>query len=526
MLVRITFFLLIPFFAIGQKHHQRLSEIDVKHYRFQLELSDRSNLIYGKAKVDVQFKKAVSKIDLDLVAKDPKTGKGMEVTKVYSGKKELKFEQSENKLIIFLSQKAKVDTVVSFIINYRGIPTDGLIIAENKYGQRTFFGDNWPNRAHNWLPTVDHPSDKATVEFIVTAPDHYQVVANGEQVEETNVTDSTKITHWREKVPLPTKVMVIGVARFAVNLAGYVDTIPVTTWVYRTDRNIGFGDYKIAVDILDFFYQKIGSYPYEKLANVQSKTIYGGMENAGNIFYFENSVNGLQNQHKLVAHEIAHQWFGNSASELNWHHVWLSEGFATYMTDLYLEEVHGIEAFQENLKRERSQVLNYSRRNPTPVIDTTITNYVQLLSPNVYQKAGWVLHMLRQEIGTDIFWKGIRSYYNQYQFSNALTKDFQKVMEATSGKDLDYFFQQWLRQPGHPVLEVQHQLIPTGTKIIIRQKQAFVFDFPLELMLINKNGESIKKQIRINSKTHSFEIEENIQEIILDPNVKLLFEEG
>ncbi|MEL6925988.1 MAG: M1 family aminopeptidase [Bacteroidota bacterium] len=310
-----------------------------------MALSDSSDVIYGKARIDIQFQKSVSGFHLDLDAKDAGEEKGMLVKNVWLDDREIPFAHEQQTLSIQLPDAVAAGDVRSFVIQYEGIPADGLIIAKNKHDERTFFGDNWPNRAHNWLPTVDHPSDKATVEFVVTTPGHYQTIANGEQIEETNLNDNTRLTHWKENVPLPTKVMVIGVARFAVNLAGYVDQIPVTSWVYRQDRYAGFGDYKMATEVLAFFIKKIGTYPYGKLANVQSKTRYGGMENAGNIFYFENSVNGKKDQEKLIAHEIAHQWFGNSASEMSWHHLWLSEGFATYLTDLYLEEVRGRAAF-------------------------------------------------------------------------------------------------------------------------------------------------------------------------------------
>ncbi|MFT5167251.1 MAG: aminopeptidase N, partial [Saprospiraceae bacterium] len=393
-------------------------------------------------------------------------------------------------------------------------------------GDRTFFGDNWPDRARHWLPTVDHPSDKATVEFIVTAPDHYQVIANGDQIEETNITDDTKLTHWKELVPLPTKVMVIGAARFAVNTAGYVDHIPVTSWVYRQDRDNGFLDYKIAIGVLDYFDQKIAAYPYGKLANVQSKTRYGGMENAGNIFYYENSVNGNQDQEKLIAHEIAHQWFGNSASELNWHHIWLSEGFATYMTDLYLEDVRGKAAFLENLKKERQKVIKYAQKKLAPIVDVSVTDYNKLLNPNSYQKGAWVLHMLRHKLGDELFLKGIQNYYHKYAYANALSEDFQQVMEETSDKKLGDFFKQWLYQAGHPVLKIE--VSKRKSQITIRQVQGKnLFTFPLDLEIINDEEDRMRKTVWIDSKSHTFTIkmEGEIQRIIVDPDCWLLFEE-
>jgi aminopeptidase N len=529
MLSRIIIFFFCFFLysnrSSAQTHYQRSSEIDVLHYNFNLTINDQNDVISGKAEIDIRFLKPVSTFALDLVGQG-KDGNGMKVMEIRKGKDKLHFAHSENRLNIRLDKLASIEDTLTFMISYEGIPGDGLIISENKHGDRTFFGDNWPDRAHHWLPTVDHPSDKATVEFIITAPDHYQVVANGEQIEETNISDDKKTTHWKESVPLPTKVMVFGAARFAVNNAGYVNHVPVSSWVYPQDRDNGFLDYKIAIGVLDYFDKKIATYPYEKLANVQSKTRYGGMENAGNIFYYENSVNGNQDQEKLIAHEIAHQWFGNSASELNWHHIWLSEGFATYMTDLYLEDVRGREAFIDNLKKERQQVINYAQKKLAPIVDVSVTDYNNLLNPNSYQKGAWVLHMLRHELGDELFLAGIQKYYDKYALSNALSEDFQQVMEEVSGKNLSTFFKQWLYQPGHPILEIE--VSKRKSSITIRQKQVGnLFEFPVDFEIVNDEGDHIRKTFRIDSASQTFpiKIEGRIQHVNIDPDCWLLFEQ-
>jgi aminopeptidase N len=251
------------------------------------------------------------------------------------------------------------DSIFNFEITYSGVPKDGLIIGENLHGDRTFFADNWPNRTHNWFPCVDHPSDKATVEFKIIAPNHYQVIANGYLFEETNLSHNLNLYHYKSAEPLPTKVMVIGVARFAVQHLGETNNIPVSTWVYPQTKEQGFYDFANSKKILEFYIEKFGEYPYQKLANVQSKTQFGGMENAGAIFYFEKSVTGERKHEDLIAHEIVHQWFGNSASETDWPHLWLSEGFANYFSSLYILETKGEAAFQERMKEERKTVLNF-----------------------------------------------------------------------------------------------------------------------------------------------------------------------
>ncbi|MEQ9413808.1 MAG: M1 family aminopeptidase, partial [Cyclobacteriaceae bacterium] len=289
--------------------YPRNSNIDIQHYQFMIDLNDSDNTITGTTEVSILFKNSVSTFELDLVGKS-QDGKGMTVSSVLQNKKPLKFSQQNDRLSITLNTPPQVGEEIAIAIKYSGTPTDGLVISTNKFGDRTFFGDNWPNRAHHWLPTIDHPYDKASCEFIIIAPSHYQAIANGILVEKTNLPNNKTLTHWKETVVLPTKVMVIGVAKFAVTTAGVINNIPVETWVYPQNKEAGFGDFKMATDVLNYFIEHVGPYPYQKLANVQSTTRFGGMENASNIFYFENSVTGKNEREGLIAHEIAHQWFG------------------------------------------------------------------------------------------------------------------------------------------------------------------------------------------------------------------------
>src|SRR6201996_3437898 len=180
--------------------------IDVQHYSFNLQLNDADNVIRGQAEIHLKFLKDAGSFKLDLV-KQNGTGKGMLVSSVTENGANLQFQQDNDALSI--TEAAKAGSEHTYSITYSGVPVDGLIISTNEYNHRTFFGDNWPNRAHNWLPCVDDPADKATVDFIITAPDHYQVVANGAKLSETAQPGNLKTTHWKESAPLSTKVMVI-----------------------------------------------------------------------------------------------------------------------------------------------------------------------------------------------------------------------------------------------------------------------------------------------------------------------------
>jgi aminopeptidase N len=501
--------------------------VDVTHYQFSLRLNDSTDIIEGTAEITVKFRGAVRSFSFDL--KNPTTaGKGMEVTEVNLKKPGFSWDHSGNKLRITLAGPAAGNSELKVTINWKGVPADGLIISKNKFGDRTFFADHWPDRASFYLPVVNHPSDKATVEFKITAPSHYKVVGSGYLVEERTVTNGFTLTHWKEDVPLAVKVMAFAAAPFAVQLAGTQGNIPVTTWVFEKNAKEGFNDYAVALKPLAFYDSIIGPYPYEKLANVQSKTIFGGLENAGCIFYSENSVTGQGRAENLIAHEIAHQWFGNSVTEKDWHHIWLSEGFATYMTSVYLEKRYGELKLRESMRSARDRVLRALERNPGPVIDTTITDLMKLLSANSYQKGSWVLHMLRNKLGDEVFWKGMRLYYERFRDGNALTSDLENVMEEVSRSELGDFFHEWLYVPGQPNLKIT---TAEGSKkgtvdIVITQLQDHLFTFPLELQVEDKNGSRIEKVIITGKETRFNVAASPDPKIFTDPYVKLLFRES
>lgn len=503
--------------ALGQPN------IDVLHYRFSIGINDVDDTILGVAEITLKALQPINEFSLDLKSAT-NANKGMKVIKLL-GTNIRGHLHEENKLKIILAQKLNTGDSVSFHVFYSGTPADGLIISKTKFGHRSFFADNWPDRGHNWLPCHDDPADKATVEFMVTAPEHYQVVANGVQIEESSVGNNLKLTRWIEDTPISTKVMVIGVADFAVNLSGVVNgCIPVYSWVYPENKDKGFYDYEMANEIMEYYIRHIGPYGYKKLANVQSKTRFGGLENANTIFYSENSVSGTRKSEGLIAHEIAHQWFGNMATEKSFGHLWLSEGFATYFTILYFENRYGKDTAIKMLKDDRSQTIAFSKESNKAIVDTEETDYMKLLNANSYQKGGFVLHMLRSELGDSIFWRSIRKYYATYAGSIADTRDLQKVFEAVSGKDLKQFFDQWLYTTGQPDLDITWKYDADRSLVIeVKQLQKNIFKFPLTFK-INSSPGSKKEKVFVDKAIATFTIkqEQKPLSIIVDPDTELL----
>jgi aminopeptidase N len=430
--------------------YPRQLAVDAVHYRFAVTLAESSARIEGETHATLRIVAPVRAIELDLMSASGE--KGMTVSGVTSGGRVLQFSHDANRLRLPVPEDAKPGHDVTYVIRYAGIPIDGLQVFTNMHGERVVFSEGWPNRARHWLPTIDHPYDKATGEMIVIAPAQYQAVSNGVLVEEVDLGSGQRRTHWRQSVPIASWLFALGLARFDAHHAGTVQGVPLQTWVFPQNRDAGRELFEqTSRRAMDFFSERIGPYPYERLANVQAAGFAGGMENATVIFYGEK---GVASGRGPVAHEIAHQWFGNSVTERDWDDVWLSEGFATYFALLYVEQFQGRDAFVQGLMRSRTTILQLEQKRPdTPVIHRNLSDMERLLNQFVYQKGGWILHMLRRELGDEAFWRGIREYYRRYRDRNASTDELRQVMEGTSGKDLGWFFAQWLTRSGVPRIE-------------------------------------------------------------------------
>jgi aminopeptidase N len=506
---------------------------DVLSYHLAIQLSDSSDMIQVNEQIRAVVKVNSQNLSFDLYSID-KSGKGMRVHSLEVNGGSVDFTHENNQITINRMNHQEGDTL-EFHLVFSGIPADGLIIGENKFGNRTFFGDNWPNRAHHWFACNDHPSDKALVSFDVIAPRKYQVIANGTLHEKQSISPDADLWSYKTDYELPTKVMVIGVAEFSVFdfPLNHQNAVPVSAWVYPESEKEGVYDMEQSLAILNWFEDKIGDYPFDKLANVQSTTRYGGMENASCIFYDEDAITGSRSMESLIAHEIGHQWFGNSATESDWQHLWLSEGFATYLTNLYLLETKGEQVFHDLLDKDARRIFSFHKNFQLPIIDTLSEDINFLLNANAYQKGSWVLHMLRSEISDSLFWIAIRTYYENYQFSNASSLDFQHIVEDVCNCPMSYFFDQWLKQPGHPIISMSIQKNKKSSLIVLEQLQNETFIGELTIQIYKENGdyELIKVPITkgVNGQTQEkrivLKLPYAVDNVILDPYRELLFEQ-
>lgn len=457
-------------FSLASQVLSHRQGIDILHYDWKIEISEESDTILGKADIKIQFTRALTHFYLDFNAPDS-NGKGMFISAISENGKPLTYQHKAEQLRI--DRPVKVGDNIAITISYYGVPGDGLIISRNKFGDRTYFSDHWPNRAHHYLPVIDHPSEKATSEFGIRCAPHLQVVSNGIIRERTLVADSLQWVRWYSNVPLPVKVQVFAAAPFSVQEVASINGIMVSSWVFPQNRAEGFLDYMAAAEVLQQFIYWLGEggIPLQKLANVQSKTRYGGMENAGCIFYFEESVNGKRDQEGLFAHEIAHQWFGNTVTEADWPHIWLSEGFATYLAEIYKQEVKGEVAFRSGMDIARRRILLFEAKNPGRTIRDSLSDLNAYLSPLTYQKAAWFLHSLRCSEGDSVFWNALHTYLKTHWHSNATTDDFLTIWNRVSGIDYTHYFERWLSSSGSPDIEWSYSFDDPNNKLLLKVNQ-------------------------------------------------------
>lgn len=461
--------------------------IKILHYGFDVTVSNASDEVIVKDTIDLQFlASGVRSINLNLcnlirgpqaedrlnpclipaprpprrsteaaAGRPPNSvGRGMTVTGVVaSDGKALTFTHENNVLRVDFPNQSNAGERFSFTVSYHGVPATGLYVGKNKYGDRVWFTDNWPNKARNWLATIDHISVKAPKTISVTAPDTYQVISNGKEIEETDLPDAMRRTVWQESMPIPSWQYSLGVAAMAVAHFGQFHGRQFSAWVFPQDRDASFKTLEQNTQsIFEFYTDHIGPFDYEKLAHVEATGAGGATEPATTIFYYGGF--GAE------AHETAHQWFGDAITESDWDDVWLSEGFATYFNLLYIEHEYGRDAFLTGVKRTQDTAIRYETAHPDDTIvhkNLETASNVFSNSPQIYQGGAMVLHMLRGVLGDDGFWAGIRLYYSRFRNSSASSDDFRHAMEDAcyaSGncpqdhQDLSWFFHEWLNRGG------------------------------------------------------------------------------
>ena len=495
-----------------------------QHYVVSLTLNDQlSEIVAGTARIDVLVLKKTAVIDLDFGE--------LKTNGVTVDARPATFTHTNAKLEIKLAEPANPGTKLVVEVSYQGKPKDGLIMGPDKDGKPSAVGDNWPNRVHHWIPTLDHPSAKATITFNITAPAREEVVANGKLDGVRTTANGSRTWTYSTGVPIPPYCMIIAVGQFARLEPSGRTLTPLSYYVPGSDRHVAIKGFAPSIPSLEYFTETVAPYPYEKLAMIVGSTRYGGMENSSAIVFTATLFNpkptaklsarfGIpKGTVSLIAHEIAHQWFGDSVTESTWADIWLSEGFATYFAGLFVQRYEGEAAFQEYMKQAADNVLAYEKKSRTPIFDRDTEDLLGLLNANSYQKGAWVLHMLRMSLGDDVFFRGIREYYQAHKDKTASTEDLRAALEKASGKDLKPFFTRWIYDSGHPKYELSWTWQDRrDVRLVLRQVQsgdAFLDPVPIVIttpggkqeLVLKPAGKETVETIQLRTKPTSIEVD-------------------
>lgn len=480
--------------AVAARRERLIDSWRPLNYSVSLTFDDQlSEITSARAEISVLvLKDETSEVDLDFG--------DLEIESVTIANQPARFERTTGMLRVRLAKPMSRGTRVVIVVSYHGKPKDGLILTNDKAGKPSAIGDNWPNRLHHWVPSLDHPSAKATVNFTVTAPTVNTVVANGRLAKVETTANSTRTWTYNEAAPIPPYCMIVAIGDFAQVEPSEAGITSLAYYVPQPDKKFALQGFAPANPSLKFFSETVAPYPYDKLALIIGATRFGGMENSSAIVFGSTLFDPRQAAEpmsktfniragivSLVAHEIAHQWFGDSVTEATWSDLWLSEGFATYFAGLFIQRTEGEQAFQDYMKDAAEEYLSYESKNHTPIHDSETENLFKLLNPNNYQKGAWVLHMLRTELGDKDFFRGIRDYYSKHRNATATTEDLRSAFEKASGRDLKEFFQRWIYGAGHPQYDLSWEWASKEKKVKLDLKQtqtgaAFPSSVPVEII--------------------------------------------
>ena len=505
-----------PFALPGDKpQYPRDRVVDVKHVRLDITLDLDAKRISGAVSHTFSaLNDGVSSIELDSVELD--------ISAVTSPTGVLPHNLSDGRLIIELGRGLSAGEEETVTVEFSGSPRRGLYFIApdeaypNKRLEAWTQGEDEDSR--HWFPCYDYPNEMATSEINVTVRQPFIAIANGEL---RNVEDGpapgTRTFHFFQSQPHVTYLTSVVAGEFSEIREDW-NGIPVLYYVPPGREDDGRELFKNTPAMMDLFSEVTGMpYPYAKYSQVIVQDfIFGGMENVTATTLTENALFDARarldiDAEYLVAHELAHQWFGDLLTTRDWSHAWLNEGFATFFEMVWAEHYRGRDEFLYGLRSEFDNYLGESGRYQRPIVTNVYNSPIDLFDRHLYEKGGIVLNMLRSYLGADLFWKAIRHYVAGRRGHNVVTTDLQRAFEDATGRNLDWFFDQWVYGAGHPTLTGSYAWDDkTSTaKLSLKQTQtgdkvAEVFRLPLDVDLMLEDGSAHSIRLEMTEREQTF----------------------
>jgi len=452
----------------------------------------------------------------------------------------LAFDQRAKEIEVRLPRPFRFGEETSFTCFYRGRdPKAGLrFVAETEDNPGLMFSDSWPENVHHWFPCYDHPNDKATGEIVATVKRGLKVAANGRLVSATEDRAAGTVTyHWSQDLPHSTYLVFLAAGPFTVVRDSY-GTLPVSYWVYPSDESKVGPTYGKTPKMIEFFNRVFGyDYPWRKYDQI-SVPSGGGMESTSATAMTHRIMVDERGEPDfpaigIVSHELAHQWWGDLITLRSWAHTWLNESFATYSDYLYRRFEKGDDEGALDLRDKLDAYLREAgTRYIRPIVSDRYDSPEDMFDAHTYPKGARVLHMLRALVGDEPFFKTLSHFLHRYAFDAVDTADFIRSVKTVTGQNLDWFFDQWLYKPGHPVFEVGSEWDPVSKLVRLKVAQVQdlsrgvpVFRVPVSVKLVTPGKTDIRR-IWIERKEETFELplEENPLLVRFDADNVLIME--
>ena len=489
---------------------------DTRHVKLELTLDVKNRRLRGTAShIMSPINDGLTRVELDAVE--------LQVSSVrLSDGTPLEYSHENGRLGIELGSPLSAGEEFTLRIDYQGAPRRGLYFNAPDDGYPDKPVQVWTQGededSRYWFPCHDFPNERFTSEIIVTVPVSWTAVSNG-RLASVKEDGDTRTFHWSQDLPHPAYLVSL-VAGEYTEISDEWNGVPVLYYSppgREEDTRRAFGK---TPKVLQFFAEKIGvPYPWAKYSQVTvADFIFGGMENTSATTMTEHLLHDERahldfSTDSIVAHELAHQWWGDLLTCRDWSHGWLNEGFATYFDLLFKEHDLGVDEFRYAVYIDADSYLQEdTRRYRRPIVSNVYNQPVDLFDRHLYEKGGLVLHMLRFVLGDKLFWKAMRHYCVKHQGGSVTTEDLQRAIEEATGRNVDWFFHQWVYMGGHPNLKVGYEWEEEGkrARITVSQTQTTdeltpLFRMPVEVAFVTPEGkESLR--LDITQKEHTFHV--------------------
>ncbi|MBX3012272.1 MAG: M1 family metallopeptidase [Caldilineaceae bacterium] len=413
---------------------------DVQHYTIALTVDVESNIITGTTTLTALATQTLSRFNLDL--------QGLTIAALTVDGQPATFDRTDHEVTITPATPIAVEQAFTVTVTYGGTPepvTDPGVPFEAvgwlSYGAAGIYVISEPSGAMSWYPNNNHPLDKASYTFQITVPTPYAVAANGLLVD-VHAQMNQRTYHWEATDPMASYLATVNIAEFAMVREEGPDGLPILNFFPTSLSRRLQRDFAPTADMITYFSELIGPFPFESYGAIVMDTPFGGALETQTRAIFGRTAT----MEVIIAHELAHQWFGNSVSLAQWQDIWLNEGFATYFHHLWTEQTEGKRIFDATMRGLYTMLK--ARQLPPPGVPTQD----ELFHTTIYVRGALTLHALRLQVGDATFFQIIRTYYDRFQGSNATTADFIAVAEEISDEPLADFFQAWLYTPGIPAI--------------------------------------------------------------------------